>query len=134
MIYDIEITDFAPDARASRTVVSTAEEAWTAARAAETLDSCVLLVGQHAGNVSYGDFHVWLAGDRACVRLDEHREWYAMDAAWVAPAAAGETWFRDSDGTPFPAQAGETVSRSQAIAALDYWLRTGEKLPSLTWA
>lgn len=134
MTYDIEITDFAPDARTSRTVVGTAEEAWIASRTAQALDPCVLLVGRRADNVSQGDFHVWLTGDRASVRLDEHREWYAMDASWVASTTAGETWFRDSDGTPFPAQDAETVSRSQAFEALGHWLRTGEMLPSLTWA
>jgi len=133
MIYDIEIIDFAPDARTSRGVVNTAEEAWAAARAAEALDSCVLLVGRHDANVSYGDFHIWLAGDRVCVRLDEHREWFAMDAAWAASAAGGETWFMDADG-PFPKQIAETISRSQTFEALGHWLRTGEMLPSLMWA
>lgn len=132
MTYDIEITDFAPDARTSRTVVGTADEARIVARAAEARDPCVLLVGRHEENVSWGDFYIWLAGDRALVRLDEHREWHAMDPVWVA-SAAGETWFRYSEG-PFPAQDAETVSRPQALAALDHWLRTGEMLPSLTWA
>lgn len=112
--------------------MSTAEEAWTAARAAEACDPCVLLVGRHAENVSHGDFCIWLARDRAYVRLDEHRERYAMDLARTA--STGDTWFRDSDGTTFPAQGAETVSRSQAFTALDYWLRTGGMLPSLTWA
>jgi hypothetical protein len=132
MIYDIEITDFAPDARTSRTVVSTAEEAWDAVRAAEACDPCVLLVARREEGVSYGDFHVWLAGDRACARLDEHREWFAMDHAWVTSEAAGETWFTDTDG-PFPAQTAETISRSQAFEALGHWLRTGEMLTSLMW-
>jgi hypothetical protein len=131
--YDIEITGFAPDARTSRTAVSTAEEAWTAARAAEARDPCVLLVGRRSGNVSHGDFHVWLAGDRALVRLDEHREWRAMDPARVASAEMGDTWFRDSDGTPFPAQDAEAVSRSQAMDALAFWLKAGQMLPGLTW-
>jgi hypothetical protein len=133
MIYDIEITDFAPDARTSRTVVSTVEEAWATTRAAEAVDPCLLLVGRHEEDISYGDLHIWLAGDRAVVRLDEHREWYAMDDAHAASAAAGDTWFRDSEGTSFPAQNAETISRSHAFTALDYWLRTGGMLPSLTW-
>lgn len=133
MTYDIEITDFAPAARTSRTLVSTAEDAWIAARAAEALDPCVLLVGRHEDNVSSGDFHIWLASDRALARLDEHREQYAMDTARAASMAGGDTWFRDSEGTMFPAQQAETLSRSQAFQALGYWLRTGEMLPSLTW-
>lgn len=133
MTYDIEITDFAPDARTSRTAVRTAEEAWTAARAAEACDPCVLLVGRHEGGVSHGDFHIWLAGDRALVRLDEHRERHAMDPAHAESAAGGDAWFRDSDGSTFPAQDGETVSWPQAFEALNHWLRTGAMLPSLTW-
>ena len=131
--YDIEITTFTPDLHTSRTVVDTAEEAWAAARAAETIDDCVLLVGCHTQEVSYGDFYIWLAGDRASVRLDEHRDWYASDPAWVASAAPMDTWFRDADG-PFPAQNAETISRAQAFEALEYWLQTGKMLPSLTWA
>lgn len=132
MTYDIEIADFTPDVRTSRTVVGTAEEVWAAARTAEARDPCVLLVGRHEGSLSYGDFHIWLAGDRAVVRLDEHREWFAMDPAQVASTAGGDVWFRDSDGA-FPAQDAETVSRPRAFEALDHWLRTGEMLPSLTW-
>lgn len=117
----------------SSTRVSTADEAWAVARAAGTRDPCVLLVARHGGRVSHGDFNIWLAGDRALVRLDEHREWHAMDPAPGASAAGGDTWFRDSDGAAFPAQAAETVARSQALEALDDWLRTGEMSPALTW-
>lgn len=131
MIYEVEITVFAPGARASRTFASTPEEAWDAARAAEARDPCVLLVGRHEGNVNWGDFHLWLAGDRALTRLDQHREWRAMDPARVASAAGGDTWFRDSDGTAFPAQHPETISRSQAFEALAFWLHTGDMLPAL---
>lgn len=99
MTYEIEITGFAPDPRTSRTVVDTAEEAWTAARVAEARDPCVLLVGRHEGNVSYGDFHICLPGDRALVRLDEQRDWHAMYPAWVASAAPMDTWFRDARWT-----------------------------------
>lgn len=134
MFYDIEVTTFTPDLGTSRTVVNTMDEAWTAARAVEIIDECVLLVGRHERNITRGDFHIWLSGDRALVRVDEHREWFAIDPARVASATAGDTWFTDSDGTTFPAQNAETVSRSQAFEALDCWLRTGGRLPSLTWA
>lgn len=134
MTYDIEITDFTPAPRTARTTAGSARDAWRAARAAAAHDPCVLLVGRHEANVSRGDFHLWLAADRALVRLDEHREWRAMDPAWLASAAGGDTGFRDADGTPFPAQAAETLSRSQAFEALEHWLRTGEMLPRLVWA
>lgn len=133
MIYDIEITDFTLGARTSRTIVGTAEDAWEAACAARAGDESVLLVARRDATVSYGDFHIWLAGDRALVRLDEHREWFGIDADCAATASAGDIWFRDSDGASFPAQRAEAVARSQAFEALDYWLRTGKMLPSLNW-
>jgi hypothetical protein len=131
--YDIEITAFAPDARTTRTVVSTAEEAWTTARAAEACDPCVVRGGRHEDGVSHGDCHLWVAGDRALVRLDAHREWHAMNHAHGVSEAGGDVWFTDSDGTAFPAQAAETVLRPQGFEALSHWLRTGQMLPSLTW-
>ncbi|HEV3049928.1 MAG TPA: hypothetical protein VGX50_06455 [Longimicrobium sp.] len=135
MIYDIEITEFAPDARTSRAVVNTAEEAWAAARAAEALDACMLLVTRHEETVNWGDFYIWLAGGRASVRLDEHRDWYATDpeAMPVGDAAAEtELEFGDEFG-PFFKPRSKTVSRAQAFEALEYYLRTREMLPSLTW-
>lgn len=132
MTYDIEITDFAPDARMSRATVSTPQEAWIAARAAEALDPCMLLVSRLGGNVNWGDFYIWLAGDRALVRVDEHRDWYATDPLMTVAEADTELEFRDTHGTFFELFA-KTVSRAQAFAALDYYLRTGEMLPSLTW-
>jgi hypothetical protein len=133
VIYDVEITGFAPDARTLSARVDTAEDAWSAARAAQARDPCVLLVARHEANVSRGDFYIWLQGDRALVRLDEHREWFAMDPARAASTSGSDAWFTDSEGTMFPAQDAETLARSQAFQALDHWLRTGEMLPGLTW-
>lgn len=99
----------------------------------EALATSVLLVGRHETNVSWGDFYIWLADDRALVRLYEHGERYAIDPARGASPAAGDTWFKDSDGSAFPAQDAETVSRSQAFEALGHWLRTGEMLTNLAW-
>lgn len=96
-------------------------------------EPCVVLVARHDGAVSRGEFHIWLSAGRALVRLDEHREWHAMDSAWPEFAAGGDAWFSDSNGTAFPAQAAETVSRSHAMDALAFWLQTGQMLPSLTW-
>jgi hypothetical protein len=57
-----------------------------------------------------------------------------MDPAHAESAAGGDPWFRDSAGATFPAQAAETISRSQAMDSLAFWLQTGQMLPSLTRA
>lgn len=132
--YDVEITTFDSGPRTSRVVVDTAGEAWTAARAAAAIDPCVLLIGCQTGEVSYGDFHVWLAGDRALLRLDGHREWHATDPAHDASDAARPVEFRAPDGTCFSAPRAGTVTRSGAFEALSSWLRTGEMPPGLLWA
>jgi hypothetical protein len=133
MLYEIEITRFEPVPTTVRTTASNPSEAEALVR--EGADGALyVLVACHEGEVSLGEFHVWLASGRAIVRVDEHREWHASDVAWAEAAAAGEVWLNDCDGTFFSAQVAETVSRSQAFAALGYWLRRGEKLPSLRWA
>lgn len=112
MIYEIEIARFAPRPVASVTTTGIAAEAERVVRA-DVCDPCVVLVAHHDGAVSRGEFHIWLSVGRALVRLDEHREWHAMDPAWAEFAAGGDAWFRDSDGTTFRAQAAEAISRSQ---------------------
>ena len=57
-----------------------------------------------------------------------------MDSAHAESMAGGDAWFRDSDGATFPAQAAETISQSQAMEALAFWLQNGQMLPSLAWA
>jgi hypothetical protein len=133
MMYEIEITCFEPEPVTMRANVSSATEAEAMTRERDDGTSYVL-VARHEGEVSWGDVHLWLAGDRALVRCDEHREWHACDPAWAEVGTASEVWFIDSDGTPFPAAGAETVSRAQAFAALAYWLRTGGMLPTLRWA
>ncbi|HEX6040015.1 hypothetical protein, partial [Longimicrobium sp.] len=117
MIYEIEITRFVPAPVVSVTTTGIAAEAERVVRL-DAVEPCVVLVAHHDGSVSRGEFYVWLSAGRALVRLDEHRERHAMDPAHADSAAGGDAWFRDSDGTTFPAQAGETVSRSQAMDAL----------------
>lgn len=81
----------------------------------------------------YDDFYLWLAGDRALLRIDQHREWLASDPAWASSAGEGEMEFSDENGSSFPMPLAETVSRAQALDALAHWLRTGEMLPDLAW-
>lgn len=132
MIFEIEITRFRPEPVTSRTTASSAGGADAAVRTAADADACVL-VAWSKGEVSLGEMHIWLANDRALVRLDEHRDWHASGPATLASAPAGDVWFRDSDGAQFPAQAAETVSRALAFEALGHWLCTGEMVPNLVW-
>lgn len=133
MIYEIEITRFAP---APVTSVMTTGSAAKAERVvwADATESCLVLVARYHGAVSRGELHVWLSAGRALVRLDEHRDWHATDSAWAESAAGGDAWFTDSDGATFRAQAAETISQPQAMDALVFWLQTGQMLPGLTWA
>lgn len=128
--FELQITRCVPDVVEEHLAARDADEADAMVRA--RADACLVLATQRDGERYGDDFYVWLAGDRALLRRDEHREWYATDPAWIASAGSGEAWFADSDG-PFPVQAAETVSRAQALEALGYWLRTGGLLPSLTW-
>jgi hypothetical protein len=81
--------------------------------------------------VSHTDLLLWVAGDRARVRVDEHREWYAVDASAAPSDAVVE--FVDSDGSTFTERLNETVSRQQAMIALADWLDGEEKTSLLTW-
>ncbi len=133
MMNEIEITHFEPEPITTRSTVNSASEAEALVREGADTASYVL-VARHEGEVSLGEFHIWLSGDRAIVRLDEHRERYATHPARISSIGGGEIWFRDVDGMPFPAQVAETVTRSRALEALNQWLRTGEMLPGLAWA
>jgi hypothetical protein len=129
--FDLEITCRAPEAVTEHLSARDAAQAEATVRArADAL--CCVLATRRDGERYGDDFYVWLADDRALLRRDEHREWYAHDPARVS--AAGETWFTDADGSLFPAQNGETVSRAQALDALSFWLRTGNLLPGLAWS
>jgi hypothetical protein len=89
-----------------------------------------IMAAEHANGVSHGEFYAWLSGDRALVRVDEHREWYAHEL--VRPGG-DPVEFYDEDGESFTQSREATISRPQALAALTHWLSTGRMLPALTW-
>lgn len=126
--FDAEITTTAP-VRAVVRIRTGAAGIEAAARAAGR--SGYIRVGDHADGISFGEFHVWLSGDRAIVRLDEHRGWYARDPA--LRGMSGEIPFHDEDGSVFAEALENTIPRVQAMEALARWLATSEKLPELTW-
>jgi hypothetical protein len=127
--FDIEVTRFVPERVVERVAAKDAAEAEAIVHANAGGVCCVLLA-QRAGDQLVDDFYCWFSADRAFLRRDEHREWYATDLAMAA--ADGEVEFRDEHG-PVPEPLSQTVSRSQAFEAVAYWLRTGELLPTLTW-
>lgn len=133
MMYEIEITRIEPQPITTRTTTSSASEAEALVRRGAG-DPCVVTVAHHEGEISVGEFRIWMASGRAVVRLDEHRDWYAADSEAAAPDSEREMTFIDDDGSFFDAPASGTVSQSQALDALGFWLGTRKKLPTLTWA
>lgn len=132
MTFEIEITRFEEGFLSRRATAGDADAAEAMVRAGVRGECCVRAT-QRDGDRLGEDFYVWFAGDRALVRRDEHREWYAADPAVAGSAAGATVEFRDDDGSRFPERMVGTVSRAQALEALACWLRTGTLLPSLTW-
>jgi hypothetical protein len=89
-----------------------------------------IMVADQASGVSYGELCAWLSGDRALVRVDEHREWYAREPV---PPKGDPVEFDDEDGGSFVEARGATISRQQALTALTHWLATGGMLRTLVW-
>ena len=90
------------------------------------------------GNLSFGEFMIWLSDERALVRLDEHREHYATDSSITYDIRQGSVTFQDVGqwgfGTEIYTQNfDQTVTKAQALAAALHWLETGEKSESLQW-
>lgn len=98
--------------------------------AREVGDSGRIMAADHGSAVSHGEIYVWLSSDRAVVRIDEHREWYAREP--VLPTG-DPVEFYDEHGASFMESRAATISRLQALAALAHWLATGRMLSSLSW-
>lgn len=130
--FDVEITRFAPEPVVRRTAGVDADTAVALVRAAGE-EPCVVLVTQLTVRGAGEDFYLWLAADRAIVRRDAHREWYARERATAPGSGDVEIPFIDDDGSSFAEPASNTVSRADALSALAYWLRTGELTPTLGW-
>lgn len=73
-----------------------------------------------------------MVASRAFIRVDEHREHYAIDPA--VSASHEPVVFRETDGEPFELCFERTVARAQGIEALDHWLATGGKTTALSWS
>jgi hypothetical protein len=128
--YEVEVTTFSP--RLTSNQIETPDPERAIAFVAEALHpECCIVVAAVENGVSYGDFMVWLNGDEAVVRLDEHREHFGASPSRAT--AVGELEFRDADATTFLQPANRTSDREGADTALVHWLRTRNKSPALTW-
>jgi len=129
-MFDIEITTFDPEPAATPLKARNPHEAYMAVLA-RTGSRCAVHVRHQDEVAAHTELYLWLSGDRARVRVDEHREWYATDPA--AGASVAEAEFTAADGSVFQARLEETVSRQQAMVALADWLDGEEKTSLLTW-
>lgn len=130
MNYEIEVTTFAPRLAAHQ--FETADPVKAASYLDEQLESiCCVVVAASESEVDLGNFILWLSGERALVRLDEHREHFAS-----SPNIDGRNSpivFRDDDGSSFSVAVERTVARQDAVAALRFWLSSQARTASLNW-
>ena len=130
MTYDGEIATFDREIVERRLVFQSVADA---TRFIESLpeNTIYVLIGQSKGGVSFGDFMIWFAGQRAYVRLDEHREHIASEANPLM--GKPKVSFRDTDGSSFEVSWEETVPRESAIRALLAWLPSRKKSTEFNW-
>jgi hypothetical protein len=81
---------------------------------------------------SYGNFQAWFCGNRALVRLDEHREHYAT-SPYPPSSGPAEIEFEDWISN-FNMPSTSTVSLQEASQAFVHWMTTGEMIGSLEWS
>lgn len=91
-----------------------------------------VMVADIRGGVDRGNFLAWFQGGRAFVRLDEHRDHYATDSS--IRNLPDEAIRFEGDGDSFEVPFAQSVSRAQALDALEIWLTTGQMSPSLEWS
>lgn len=130
-VFEVEIIRFVSGRRLENLSFKNAEEVLETIREVNDLPT-FYAVNHREGRWSLGFFMVWFSGDRALVRLDEHREHYATDPS-LKNSDADEIIFDDATET-FTWRRDETVTREQAQAAFSYWLRTGTQIKSLAWS
>ena len=134
MIYEIEITRFAPGPIVERYAVATSEDAARQIQLDHAIELLIFVTAlDRERNVDWGNFCVWCNAERARVQLNEHREHYATDPL-LQPEQTREVRFRDELGGSFSVPYQQTVTRDQALAALRFWLPSQEHTPELAWS
>jgi hypothetical protein len=92
----------------------------------------VLVVACVASGVDYGNFIIYLNSENlAFIRLLEHRGFFAKQPHPVSVQRQVE--FVDEDGSSFAEPFQATVSKEQALEALQYWLPEQKPTSTLTW-
>jgi hypothetical protein len=132
-LFEVEINALAPGPKRVQRTDLTEEGVAAAIREVTLARAAFALVGK-IDDRSIGDFMFWLVDDRARVRLDLHREWYATDPSVLHELPTAPVTFRDSDGSDYVEPYVNTVARAAALEAFWYWLRTGKMDPKLHWA
>lgn len=131
--YDFELVVHNPQQPSFRQSCVESSEVRAAAAPALAADQAYFEVELHDGDVSHSVFRAWFAADRVCLRVDEHREFYANSPITATQQTTSPVTFRDEDGSPFTVPITDTVTRPEAVAAFDYWLATGTRTPTLHW-
>jgi hypothetical protein len=131
-MYEFEISDYSASPVFRRVQFPAAEAAIQFAKAIDA-SQCVIYVAHIVDQVDYGNLYIWRNNDIAYLRLDEHREHFASDLS--RSLCGGEKIkFFDEDGTVFEVSSPGVIDWIQAFDALLLWLRSGAKLPSLSWS
>lgn len=76
---------------------------------------------------------LWLSPSGAHLRVDEHREHFALRPASLPSVAAEGVTFRDEDGSAFTVLGAEVLDRRTAMTAVLHWLQTGARTSALAW-
>ena len=90
-----------------------------------------MLVAALGQGVDHGNFLIWGNGQKAIVKLQEHRDFMAIHSENGEDESA--VMFFDSDGSDFTEQMCNTIRHDAAIDALLYWLQSMERTPDLIW-
>lgn len=134
MVYEIEITSFAPEPVKERYTSASSEDATHQIQLGDIVEFVVFVAAiEHERNVDWGNFYVWCNAERALIELQEHCEHYAIDPQLPSDQNR-DVWFRDEDGSSFSVPYQQTLSRDQALAALRFWLPAQQHTPDLTWS
>ena len=129
--YDLEFSIVGDNPSTAKVSLKTANEVFT--YATESLKpNSVLLVACVGDGVDYGNFIVFLNTENlAFIRLLEHCGFFAKQPHPVSVQKQVE--FVSEDGSLFKVPFQATVSKMQALEALQYWLPSQKQIPIFHW-
>jgi hypothetical protein len=129
-----EITCFSPSPAVQRFRFDTAEQFEEEVLKWTPLDRLVLDIAALGDreNAKYGNLILFINAGRAFVRLLQNQDFVASDPALRARSGSSAT-FVDESGEVFQVPLQNTISKTQALAALHFWLSTLTKTPALWW-